>query len=273
MIGFWLKKNLCDLWDNMLAVVVPNACLLVLALACTFMFSAVGMIPQNAGLQNIYSYAALYVACAMFCTAVLAAGETAAKISRFESPSFTTFFAELRPCLKDGLLFALVVWLVISVATVTLPCYFLMWKDHGSFAGLILAMFVFWCVLVSVLSLQWFVPVRSLMHSSVAGCIKKSYVLFFDNAGFSLVMALNTVALCAISVVSLGTFPGVSGIAVTHTNALRLRMYKYDWLEVNPDLTKEERRDVPWDDLLATDKKTLGPRKWRSFLFPWKNEK
>ena len=62
----------------------------------------------------------------------------------------------------------------------------------------------------------------------------------------------------------------MTGIMITNMNAFRLRMYKYDWLEVNPDLTMEERKDVPWDALIAKDKKTLGPRPLKSFIFPWK---
>lgn len=59
-------------------------------------------------------------------------------------------------------------------------------------------------------------------------------------------------------------------MAITTSGALKLRLYKYDWYEVNPGMTKEQRRDVPWQELIEKDKRILGPRKWKSFIFPWK---
>ena len=70
--------------------------------------------------------------------------------------------------------------------------------------------------------------------------------------------------------------PGLNGILLSSTNALRLRLYKYDWIEKmsenDPDFEKnrDKRNEVPWDELLAEDKESLGPRKLSSFLFPWK---
>jgi putative membrane protein len=65
--------------------------------------------------------------------------------------------------------------------------------------------------------------------------------------------------------------PGVSGVILAYNNALRLRMYKYDWLETQSGLSrKDARRRIPWDELLAEDKETLGPRDFKSFIFPWK---
>ena len=66
--------------------------------------------------------------------------------------------------------------------------------------------------------------------------------------------------------------PGVNGITLSNMNALRLRLYKYDWLEEHPDYEndRDKRADVPWDQLIADDKESLGERKLLSFIFPWK---
>jgi hypothetical protein len=54
-------------------------------------------------------------------------------------------------------------------------------------------------------------------------------------------------------------------------NALRLRLYKYDYLEAHPEIkTAKERRIIPWDELIQEDKDALGPRSFKSFIFPWK---
>ena len=75
----------------------------------------------------------------------------------------------------------------------------------------------------------------------------------------------------ALTIITFGLIPGLNGINLTCTNALRLLLYKYDWIEVNPTLTRKEQKDVPWDDLLVNDRRTLGPRTLRSFIFPWKD--
>ena len=66
--------------------------------------------------------------------------------------------------------------------------------------------------------------------------------------------------------------PGVNGITLAAMNATRLRLYKYDWLDEHPGYIndRDKRANVPWDELIAQDKETLGPRKISSFLFPWK---
>ena len=36
--------------------------------------------------------------------------------------------------------------------------------------------------------------------------------------------------------------------------------------------TKKERRQIPWEELIYEDRETLGPRKLKSFIFPWKDQ-
>ena len=77
----------------------------------------------------------------------------------------------------------------------------------------------------------------------------------------------------ALSVLLIGLTPSIGGISIAKQNALRIRLYKYDYLEEHPELkTKKERRQIPWEELIYEDRETLGPRKLRSFLFPWKDD-
>ena len=50
--------------------------------------------------------------------------------------------------------------------------------------------------------------------------------------------------------------------------ALKLRMYKYEYLEKNPNA---KRKDIPWETLLAEEKEYLGKRTLKGFIFPWKD--
>ena len=84
-------------------------------------------------------------------------------------------------------------------------------------------------------------------------------------------MAAYTFFLSALSICLFGLLPSVSGITLAQVNTLRLRLYKYDYYEAHPELkTPKEKRYIPWDELLQNDKETLGPRSFKSLIFPWK---
>lgn len=142
--------------------------------------------------------------------------------------------------------------------------------SEGSITGLIMMACVFWVVVIASLALQWVLPIRSLMHNKFRKCLKKSFIIFFDNPFFSIGVALVNILNIVITLVSMGILDGPATIAITSTNALKLRLYKYDWLEVNPGLTKAQRKQVPWEDLLVKEKRLLGKRTFRSLIYPWK---
>ena len=85
-------------------------------------------------------------------------------------------------------------------------------------------------------------------------------------------MLLHNLVLCVLTILTFGLIPGLNGITLSCTNACRLRLYKYDWFEEHPEYLedKEKRASVPWDELIADDKESLGQRKLSSFLCPWK---
>ena len=85
-------------------------------------------------------------------------------------------------------------------------------------------------------------------------------------------MALYTIVLLTASTVLVFLMPSFTGITLAQINALRLRLYKYDWIEQHPELTsRKDQKNIPWKALLQQDKETLGPRNIRSFIFPWKD--
>ncbi|MBR4011819.1 MAG: hypothetical protein IKI98_03255, partial [Spirochaetaceae bacterium] len=87
---------------------------------------------------------------------------------------------------------------------------------------------------------------------------------------FSIFIFIYNLILAVLSCVVF-VLPGFSGICLSLNNALRLRLYKYDWLEEHPDIPlKEARKQIPWGELIAEDYETLGPRSFKSFIFPWK---
>lgn len=262
MFLFYLKKNFCDGWDNMLSLVLPNLLILIFGIGLYFLIGflieplpALGIAVQVAGILLVV-------------VAIFAFGEGAARIAGFKAVSFRDYLAAFKsPALwKDAILFGVVAGLVVMLALLGIPFYL----SQGGMLGVFLAAVLFWFLLVCVLALQWFLPIRSLMGNSFKKCLKKSFIIFFDNPGFSCGVFIYTLFLTALSVFMFFILPGFSGLLLAQTNALRLRLYKYDWYEQNPELTPKERRHVPWDELVAEDHDMLGPRTLKSFIFPWK---
>jgi hypothetical protein len=170
---------------------------------------------------------------------------------------------------KDAVLFALIVAVLSVMAVVVIPFYFRM----NSLVGLALSAVIFWVRVLSVLAFQWFIPLRFLLNNDLFfKSLKKCYIIFFDNATFSICYFMYQLVIMALSLFLGFLLPSFSGIVLAQTNALRLRLYKYDWLEAHPELPPgKERKHIPWDEVLAEDRETLGPRSLKSFIFPWKD--
>ncbi|GHT81356.1 hypothetical protein FACS1894130_13030 [Spirochaetia bacterium] len=98
--------------------------------------------------------------------------------------------------------------------------------------------------------------------------LKKCFLIFFDNGGFCVFSFIHNLILLALSVFLAFLLPGPAGILLFMDEALRLRLMKYDWIELNPD---ENRRKIPWDALLIDERDRTGTRSFKNFIFPWKD--
>ncbi len=260
MIVFFIKKNFFDGWDHLLSLVFPNLLVFGLVVGSYFLADLA---------LHVSVFASLPVLGIFWCAitvAVFAFGPCAARIASFKSVTFKDWLGNFRHSWKDGLLFGLITFLLLLLGTITIPFYLQM----EGMVGLFLAALVFWFLFVCVLSLQWFLPVKSLMNNDFKKCLKKSFIIFFDNPGFSLFMFIYTLFLAVLSVVLFMIVPSFCGILLAQTNALRLRLYKYDWLEAHPEASPAEKKHLPWQELVAEDQENIGPRTLKGFIFPWK---
>lgn len=263
MLLFYFKKNFCDGWDNMFLLLLANVISLAL---CTLTFFGVSITLSTNPFLGIII---LVTGICIITTSIFAFGGISAKIADFKSVSLKSYFSEYKnPSLwKDGLLFGLMSALIFIVAILGIPFYL----KVDDFFGPFLAAVLFWLVFVCLISLQWFLPIRSLMKNSFGKCLKKCFIIFFDNVGFSMAVFLYSLIMMIISFFVFFILPGFAGIVLAHVNALRLRLYKYDWLEEHPEIANTKaRKNVPWETLIEKDKETLGPRGFKSFIFPWK---
>ena len=263
MYGFIIKKNFCDGWDNLFSMIVANVCML---------FAGAGLVLLNAYLSiNILVQLLLYIfSFSVMSILMFAYGEVAAKIANFNGVHVVDFFKAIPGAIKDGIFFGILNAVITWVSTIAISYYFFQTK---SMIGLFFGAMICWIDIFVILAFQWFIPIRSLMHNNFKKCLKKCFLIFFDNKGFTILTALYNLVLIVFSVVLLGFAPSFAGLIIANTNALRIRLYKYDYLEEHPELeTRAEQKQIPWEELIYDDREALGPRKFKSFIFPWKDD-
>lgn len=133
------------------------------------------------------------------------------------------------------------------------------------FIGLVIAIFLTSISLAVIISFQYFFPLYYRLNEGFFNSIRLSFKLFFDNIGFSIAAFFTSIGIMLFSMFFAYVFPGVCGIFVWLHNCVKLRLYKYDYLEKNKTSKK-----IPWDVLLSHDVEIVGPRSFRDIIFPWK---
>ena len=261
MIGFFLKKNFFDGWDNFLPLALFN----IVFILIVFLFFSFAYLLSSMPMLSLLS---LFICILMTGALLLAVSNLMSHIADYKSFSFKEIGGEIKRTWRHGVLFAVIeafCWIIVGVAV---PYYF----SFRNFLGLFLGVSVVWIFAVIQLSLLWFFPIRSRLESNFRKCLKKCFIVFFDNSGFTLFMLLYSVVLVILTPFLAFLVPGFSGLLLAWNNAFRLRMYKYDWMEQHPEIPiQTARKHIPWDELLAEDRETVGSRSIRNLIFPWKD--
>ena len=277
MFGFFFKKNFCDIWDNMIYFMVVNVVTLAAVAGSVFGIVKINSLDldQFSPLAiNLIQLGSLYAGCFVSSVFILAEGKNCQSVADFGTHSIPRYFAEIPKSIKDSLLYGLVLLFVCLLARSVILAWNMSMPDangnSGSIVSLVMCVVIFWFTLTFIVALQWVLAFRNNMGNGIFKCLRKSFTVLFDNPGISILIFLNNLLMVVITVVTFGLVPGFAGLQLSNTEALRLLIYKYDWIEVNPGLSKKQLKRVPWKDLLAKDKRALGPRKFKSFIFPWK---
>jgi len=257
MIGFLLKKNFFDLWDNLFKAALINIGFIVSLSFPVFVPGLLASVP--------FAAAACLLIGLLWCCVYLSATALSLKsLSDYGSFGFADFFNNLKIIWPSGLVLGGFVFLGYILCTVVIPFYLSM----NSMIGLLLGAVIFWTIIVAVLALQFFFAVRARLDTKIVKVIKKCFIIFFDNPMFCIFSLVHNLAVLALSMFLAFLFPGPAGILLFLDEGLRLRLFKYDWLEANPDAN---RRLIPWDALLIDEREKTGTRSFKSFIFPWKD--
>ena len=257
MIGFLIKKNFFDLWDNLFRVALLNIGFIVSLAFPVFIPSLLESAP-------ILGILALLIGI-LWCFVYLSAASLCLKsISDYGGFGFADFFKNIKIGWPLGLIAGGLVFICYLLVSVVMQFYLSM----NSMLGLLLAAVIFWTLVVSILSFQFFFAVRARLDTKISKIMKKCFIFFFDNPGFSVFVFIHNVAILALSLFLAFLFPGPAGILLFLDEGMRLRLLKYDWLEANPEA---DRKKVPWDELLIDERERTGTRSLRNFIFPWKD--
>jgi hypothetical protein len=263
MIGFLVKKTFFDVWDNMIRIVLLN---LGFILSLTIPILLPGFIPIP------FLAIAVAVVGFLWCIVYLAAAALSVKaISDYGVFSFADFWANIKAGWPVGLVMGVAGLFFFVAVKIIIPFYL----EMHSLVGLLLAAIIFWTLALTLVAFQFFFAIRARLDTKPLKIIKKCFIIFFDNPGFSIFTLLYTIVTLIISVVFAFLIPGPAGILLFLDEALRLRLMKYDWLEANPPVAGfpriRLRRTIPWDAILIDEREKTGNRTFRNFIFPWKD--
>jgi len=260
MIGFFIRKTLYDLWDNMFKVVVLNLGFLAATAIPVFLPALAARFIPSTALEMALSAFGILV-----CSVYLAASAFSIRaISDYGSFSFGDFLRSFKAAWPAGLVMGFLIFLLYMVITIIFPFYL----SIESLFGLVFSAIVFWVTIFGLISFQFYFTVYVRLGSKINKSIKKCLIISLDNSGFSLFVLLHNTVVLIISIVFVFLFPGPVGVLLYLDEALRLRLLKYDWLENNPGAN---RRKIPWDAILIEEREKTGTRSLRNFIFPWKD--
>ena len=245
------------MWDNLLYLVVLNlGYILIFALFFYLPLNFFRSLPLFASLS--FFFAGLLL---LFAYSGAVSGMVAV-LADFLKPDFKDFLKSFKSSLASSLIFVLINIVIFFLLSYAFPVY----KSMKSFIGLLASGFLFWILVLWLLAFLYFFPIQSRLDKSIIKILKKTLLIFIDNPLFTLGLFLGVFFIFLISILTAFLLPGISTILLWLNVGLKLRLYKYDYLDKNP----EEGRRIPWDVLLLQDREKVGKRTLKGMIFPWK---
>ena len=215
MIGFLIKKNFFDLWDNLFKLAFINLGFITSLAFPVFIPSIMPEIP--------FLKMGLLLIGILWCFVYLSAAAMSLKaVSDYGNFGFADFLNNLKIIWPLGLVMGAFVFIGYLLCTVVIPFYLSM----SSMIGLLLAALVFWTLVIAVLALQFFFAVRARLDTKLLVVIKKCFLIFFDNPAFCVFTFIHNIFLLGISVFLAFLAPGPAAILLFIDEGLRLRLLK-----------------------------------------------
>lgn len=256
MYFFFIKKVFFDAWDNLLSLILLNIGFVLLIAG----FAYTSLLFEPGGILFFISYIVLIFLFNFYAGGV--SGYVKELIYQGSS-DLKSIFSIAVDTWKQNLTLSIITVIELAALFIGFPFYL----SIGGVPGLIGAVTIFWVVIFWTLAAQYFYPAGFQLTGGIKKQLKKTFMIFFDNTGFSIFLGLHTLFLLVVSFLTAFLIPGIAVILLSHQIALKLRLYKYDYLEENPET---DRKHIPWEALMMEEKERLGTRTLKGMIFPWK---
>ena len=271
MFGFLIKKTFFDMWDNLFKILLINiGCLIISLLSLligSFLYNLfLDMYPNMPIIMLFGTYFLIFLAMfSLIFTYLGAASVYTQQIADSKQPKLKDFFIAFKKTILPSLIFAIINVAVISIIFVAAQFYLSYIKN---FFGYFIFFVILWIYVFWLVAGQYFFPLQSKFDKNPIKNIKKMFLLLLDNLGFTFALFLVSIVTLILSGFTFFLFMGPGAILLWHNTALKLRLYKYDYIEKNKNAN---RKKIPWDTLLEDDIDKLGKRTLKGLIFPWKD--
>lgn len=257
MTGFFIKKAFFDGWDNLISLVVLNlGYLIVLGV----LYATLEVLP----LSIVGGVGLAVVALALH---AIYTGMVSVHVKAFAyyiRPNFSEFRAGFFQIWRHAVLQFVVNLVLVTLALFIIPFYL----SYGSLVTFVIAILMFWVAMAFAMAMMYFYPLAVHMpEDRPLKTLKKAFIIVADNLGFSLFFGLYHGVNLVFTLFFATIIPGVSGILLSRQVAMKLLMFKYDYIEKHPDTLK---KNIPWEELLFDEREKVGQRTIKGMIFPWK---
>jgi uncharacterized membrane protein YesL len=257
MTGFTIKKAFFDFWDNLFTIILLNAGFILLAGIPLFL--PYWLYPIH-GWASIAAFVAGVLLLFVYASA---ASLMCRDMADYRRPGFPDFIAYLKDGWFSGLAFGVITAVHLVLLLVAFPVYGAM----RNFIGLAAMVFIFWFSVLWLLASLYYFPLRARLDRNVPKILRKCFLLLFDNTAFTVFLGSGAVLIIAVSFFAAFLIPGPAAVLVWVHAGFKLRLLKYDYLEKNPGA---DRKNIPWETLIAEEREKVGPRTLKGMIFPWK---
>jgi len=257
MIGFFIKKAFFDSWDNLITLVGLNLVYLLVLLSAYGALSALGA-------QPVIGIVLLLVVLLLNSLVTGTISFVTKHFAWFQRPTFADVKRAFLDSWRHSLLHYVFTVIVVVIVQLVIPFYL----SYQKLLPFTVAVILFWIVLTLVMaSLYYFALAAQMPADKPLKTFKKSLMVVGDNMGFTIFFLLYTVLNLVSTIVFATIIPGVSGISLSQQVAMKLLMFKYDFLEEHPNTPKKQ---LPWEELLFDERERVGKRTFKGMIFPWK---
>ncbi|MCF0237897.1 MAG: hypothetical protein HUK24_04790 [Sphaerochaetaceae bacterium] len=186
-------------------------------------------------------------------------------LASYKKDGLRPFFDAIRDHFGHCVVHFCTIVLTALIIVYIIPFYL----SYQSIISVVIAMIMVWICILLFMAMAYYYPLcLSMEKDRPIKTLKKAFIVLFDNLGFSFFLTIKTLISFVLTVILATIVPGLGGISLSRSGAVRILMLKYDYLELHPETKK---KDINWEDLLFEEKELIGPRTLKNMIFPWKD--